>query len=329
MAKRYYVLLLCFFLVCLTAILLIFTHQNAPISFQPVEKYNIRIILKSSAPTPAFWRIVEQGVDVASKEFEVSCQVTAPKSEIDVEGQIKLVEEAIAQKPDAIVLAAADYDRLAGVCKKAVEQGIRLITVDSDVNYDKKSCFVGIDNYELGKKLAQQVDLLIGPEEQFGVIGHVSTVFTAIERRQGLLDNVRNADRRLADIQYCNSSEELAKQQTIEMLQKYPSIRCMVGLNESSAVGICKGLTELGLAGKIKVVACDSSTQLIQYMEMGTVQVFVVQNPFNMGYVSVKQAVRILQGKKIDPAFDTGSVVVTRENLYTQENQKLLFPFTN
>ena len=160
------------------------------------------------------------------------------------------------------------------------------------------------------------------------IIGCEAIIFSQ-ERRQGLLDNVRNADRRLADIQYCNSSEELAKQQTIEMLQKYPSIRCMVGLNESSAVGICKGLTELGLAGKIKVVACDSSTQLIQYMEMGTVQVFVVQNPFNMGYVSVKQAVRILQGKKIDPAFDTGSVVVTRENLYTQENQKLLFPFTN
>lgn len=52
----------------------------------------------------------------------------APPSEKKVDEQMELVEKAIHEKPDVIVLAAADYQRLAPLARKAKENGILLLT---------------------------------------------------------------------------------------------------------------------------------------------------------------------------------------------------------
>lgn len=330
MDKHHYTAILVTLIVCFLVLFSLFSVESRGIDEdKSPNQYNIKMILKAKANPPDFWRIVEQGAAVASKEYGVNCEVTGPAAEEDVDAQIKLVERAISQKPDAIILAAGDYEKLVPVCQKAYDAGIPLIMVDSDVDFSETKGLVGTDNYELGKKLAQQVDSLIGATDRFGVIGHVKNVTTAIEREKGLTENAKNSAARVAGISYCNGSVQLAKEQAKQMLLKNPDIKCMVGLNESSALGVAYALQDLKLGGKVKLVACDSSEEQIQFMEQGIIQAFVIQNPFNMGYISVKNTVDLLQKKEIPKFYDTKSVVVTKETLYTKENQKLLFPFTD
>lgn len=295
---------------------------------QNTKRYHIEVVLKARANPPDFWRIIEQGISLSAAEFAVDYTVTGPVQESDVDSQIQLVEQAIARQPDALILAAGDYDRLVPLCDKAIDAGIPVVIVDSDLASSRKSCFVGTDNYELGKKLAEQVEALIGPGEQFGVIGHVQNTSTAMGRIQGLLDGITFLDRRFAAIAYCEGSTGLAKAQTIEMLAQYPNIKCMVGLNESSALGICMAFEELQLTDEVSIVTCDSSVEQIQYMEKGVIQAFVMQNPFHMGYLSMQAAVNLLDGKRVDPVLNTGSILITRDDLRKKEYQKLLFPFT-
>ena len=54
----------------------------------------------------------------------------------------------------------------------------------------------------------------------------------------------------------------------------------------------------------------------------------MVQRPYNMGYLSVRAAVKHLQGKQVDPLVDTGSVLITKENMFERQYQELLFPFS-
>jgi len=293
------------------------------------KQYSIEVVVKSLNNSPVFWGVVEQGIRMGAEEFLVDCNVSGPANENDIDDQIQLVREAIARQPDALILAAGHYSRLAPLCEEAAQAGILVVMLDSDADTDQKICFVGTDNYELGKKLASLVDELILPGERFGVVGHVETTTTAIERSRGLLENVYNADERLADLAYCDGIMETARLQTIEMLAQHPDIRCMVGLNESSALGIANALVELGVAGEVKLVVCDNSEQQIHYMETGAIQAFVIQNPFNMGYLSMQAAVNALNGKHVDPVINTGSIIITREDMNRPENQKLLFPFTN
>lgn len=327
--KRSLVTLPVVLLLCLGGLLLFFAYENRMTNLeeQVPKPPRVQIILKARANPPDFWRVVEQGAVVAAAEFGLECQVSAPKEERDIEMQIALVREAIEKKPDAIILAAGDYDKLVPVCREVVDKGILLVTVDSDVNFSGRRCFVGTDNYEMGRKLAPLVDAAAGPGGKFGVISHVATTTTAIQREAGLMESLTDAGTRLSAIAYCESSEDLSRQKAIEMIEANPDIKCMVGLNESSALGVAYAVRDLGLSGKIPLIACDSSQKQIEFMEDGTIQAFVVQNPFSMGYLSVQTTAKILKGEAVPEVVYTESVLIQKQDLYKTENQKLLFPF--
>lgn len=330
MDKNNYMAVFVTLVVCLLVLFSLFSVESRAIdSSKPAGQYNIKMVLKAKSNTSDFWKTAAQGALVAAKEYGVNCDVTGPDQEGDVDKQISLLEEAVRQKPDAVILAAADYEKLAPVCKKAIDEGIRMIMIDSDVDLKQTSGLVATNNVDVGRKLAQEVDKLIGPNEKFGVVSFVKSSSTALDREKGLKENTVNARDRIVQVDYCNGSVQLARDQTVKMLRAHPEIRCMVGLNEYSALGVAYAVRDLHLEGKVKIVNCDSSVELIQRMEEGEIQAFVIQNPFNMGYISVKNAVSIIQKKDIPTFYDTKSVVVTRKTLYTTENQKLLFPFTD
>lgn len=327
MYKRHYLKVLIALLVSVVLLLIMFQYTAQQGPDRPSAR--IEILLKARQNPPDFWRVVEQGTTVAAEEFNVYCNVTAPKKESDIEGQIRLMEEAIARRPDAIILASCDYELLVPVCKKAVESGIVLVTMDSDVNYEGRSCFIGTDNYAMGKMLASIVDGEVAPDKKIGVMAHVEHTTTAVERRRGLVENLKDADTRLVALDYCDGSEELSRERTKAMLSAHPEIECMVGLNESSALGVTNAIVDLGKEGQISSIACDSSQKQIEFMERGVIQAFVVQNPFNMGYLSVQNTLRILRGEIVPPVIHTECTIIRKEDLYKKENQKLIFPFSN
>ena len=80
------------------------------------------------------------------------------------------------------------------------------------------------------------------------------------------------------------------------------------------------------MGGKVFVVGCDNSQRQIALLEQNIIQAIVIQRPFNMGYMAVQQAVRVAQGEEPEDFVEVACVLITRENMYTQENQKLLFP---
>ena len=90
--------------------------------------------------------------------------------------------------------------------------------------------------------------------------------------------------------------------------------------------GICLAIEELGLSKKIKVVGFDSSNVIIEALEKGIIEAILVQKPFNMGYLGVKVAVDLFDGKKVEQDIDTGYKLITADTLYDTENQKLLYP---
>ena len=62
-------------------------------------------------------------------------------------------------------------------------------------------------------------------------------------------------------------------------------------------------------------------------MEEGIFEIIVIQNPFKMGYLGIEAAVEILNGGKVEKHIDSGCELISNDSVYTEENQKLLFPF--
>ncbi len=96
--------------------------------------------------------------------------------------------------------------------------------------------------------------------------------------------------------------------------------------NESTTFGMLRALQDADLAGRVKLVGFDSSQQLVDAMRKGELHGLVLQDPFNMGYLSVKMLVGHLRGEAIDKRVDTGLTLVTPKNMDEPEVRRQLLP---
>jgi len=75
------------------------------------------------------------------------------------------------------------------------------------------------------------------------------------------------------------------------------------------------------------MLAFDSSIKQNELLANGVINGLVVQQPFNMGYTGVKRAVEVAKGKKLPDVEYIEFQYINKENMYEEENLKLIFPF--
>lgn len=292
------------------------------------KKFEIRVIVKKVDAD--FWTVVKMGTEAASKEFDVSVGFNGPKDEKDIDGQIKMVRDAIDNKVDAIVLAASDYTKLVDITEEAVSAKIPVIIIDSELKSDKIISFVGTDNVDAGKKLGETLVKDVGENCNVAVISFIKGTATSDQREEGLFKEIKKYPGiKVLTKEYCNSDENIAKQLTEKIIQKYPRINAVVCLNAYGTVGTARAVFASKQKDKIKIIGFDSTAEEISYMENDTVQALVIQNPFNMGYLGVKCAIDTIKNHPVPKRINTGAKVIDKNNMYLPENEKLVFPFTN
>lgn len=292
------------------------------------KKINIKVIVKMQEPT--FWAVVQMGAEAAGKEFNIIIDFDGPTYERDIDGQIGMVQEAIDEDVDALVLAASDYQKLVPITEKAIAAGIPAIIIDSNLNSEKIDSFIGTDNVDAGRKLGESLIDKVGQNCKIVVMSFVKGTATADQREEGFFDEISQYEGiEVIATLYCNSEERLAKRLTIQIVGENSQIDAFVCLNAYGTVGTAYAIDELGKAGEIKIIGFDSTPEEISFMEKGVIQSLVIQNPFNMGYLGVKHAVDAINNVKVPKTINTGSEVIDLENMYLPENQKLVFPFTN
>ena len=287
----------------------------------------VTLVLKTVTEVAEFWGTLLSGVEKAAEEYGVELKVLTSPREIDIDKQIELIRQVTADKPDVMILSAADYDRCAEATEEAIAAGIGVVAIDTDVNAAGRACFVGSNSYEIGLEMGRAMASYLPEGGKVAVIQHMLTTTTGIERTRGVLDALNEAGNiEILGSFCCDNSTEQAQTITTELLSADPEIRGFVCTNEVCNVGAANALVELGMGGRVYVVGCDNSQRQIQFLEQNIIQAIVTQRPFNMGYVAVQQAVRVANGEQTDDFVEVSCVLITRENMYTQENQKLLFP---
>lgn len=291
------------------------------------EQYSMICIPKTYDPTNDFWSVLVQGAEMAAEEYGVSLEIMSTEREDDWEGQNALIDEAIEKKPDAILLAAADYEATEPAARRIRESGIRLVIIDSGVRGEPEDTQVSTDNVQAGIRLGAMVKALLKEEGKIGVVSFVPGALSAIDREKGLRVGISDAESRIAEVFYCDSDYDRAYEGTRAMLKQHPDITVLAALNQYAAVGAAMAVSDLGLTGKVSLVGIDSSMKQIQYLEQGALDAIVIQKPFSIGYLGVEKAVMLLEGEPVEAEYDSGSMLITKDNMYIGMNQRLLFPF--
>lgn len=316
-------------IIAVAAALLVFIVTRPAVwsFFEPTGNEEIYVVLKTTGPHMEFWQIVRAGIREAATEFDVEPKIVGPQLEKNVDRQIAILSGVIEQRPDAILLAASDYNRLVPLAERAARNGITVVTLDSALNSDVPVSFVATDNVAAGRKAGREIDRLVPRDRPIAVISHIEGVATAIDREQGVRQALADRPKSLIlGTFYSQNDLERAYEIASRLVSEYPDLGGIVALNENSTVGTGRALRDLGAAGRVKLVGFDNSKEEIEFLEDGVLQALVVQKPFNMGYLGIRTLVQATRGQNVAPVIHTDAVLVRQENMFTEENQKLLFP---
>jgi len=289
------------------------------------DSYTIPVIVKST--NSEYWETVKVGAEDAADEFGAEVNYQGPASETDVDKQVTTVENAVTSDSDAIVLAASDPESLVPPVKMADEADIPVVLIDSGVNEDLGKSFVATDNEKAAAKAAKEMAESIDEEGKIAIVNFVAGASTAIDRENGFKEEIEKyPDVEIVNTFYSDADKSEALNITENILTSTPDIKGIFGANEPSAAGVARAVQSAGKEDDITVIGFDSSDEEIELIEEGVMDGIVVQDPYEIGYKGVEQAVKAIEGEEVEKNVDTGSIYVNEDNLEDEEIRELLYP---
>ncbi len=297
------------------------------------EGKKLRIAVVPKGTNHTFWKTVQAGATKASGELGVELLWKGPVGEGDREGQIKVVENFVSQGVDAIAVAPLDDVALVRPVKEAAADGIKVVIWDSGLDDSGKEfygCFVATDNFAAGVKCGKKLaELLDGKGKAIMLRYEVGSASTK-NREEGFLKGLGEAGPEieiLSSDQFSGGTVEKAQEASNNLLNQFGDrVDGIFTPNESSTEGMLLAMKTAGIDGKVKFVGFDVNAALLAGIEQGQLHATAVQDPFTMGQLAVRNAVALVKGEEVEAVVDTGSVILTKENLSDDAVQELVKP---
>ena len=279
------------------------------------EEIKPKIVLVSHVYGNPYWTQVRLGAEKAAMERGVIIDFQGPDNP-SVEESVKLIKMAYAAKVSGIITYVQHEAYYMDIINKVIEDGIPLITIDSDAENSKRLAYVGTDNVEAGRVGGMEMVRQIGTEGKVAIIMGGKNVKNQIERVEGFKSYIdSNSNIAIVAVESSDSYLLEAELAAKKILNQYPDIKGLFCTSALDGVGAAKAVKSLGLAGKVKIVCFDDLPETLDNIEEGLITSTVVQKPFDMGYKAVNIIVDNIEGKKTKGLFITDVQVVDKENL--------------
>ncbi len=300
------------------------------------NKLTIAVIPKGT--THEFWKSIHAGTLKAARELsaqgtDIEVIWKGPLREDDREQQIQVVEGFSSQGVNGIVLAPLDNRALVRPVEEAKRAGVPTVIIDSALESNEIVSFVATDNRKGGTLAADKMGELLGGKGKVLVLRYQEGSASTQDREDGFIEELKKkypGVELISSDQYAGATRDTAKRASENLLNRFgDEVQGIFTPNESSTAGMLLALQDIGKAGKITFIGFDTSETFTEAMRNKQLQGFVVQNPFNMGYLGVRTMVEHLQGKPVEKRIDTGVTLVTADNVNSPEIQTLLHPPLN
>jgi ribose transport system substrate-binding protein len=281
-----------------------------------------------------FWKTVHAGAEMAGAELNVEILWKGALKEDDREAQIGVVENIITRKADGIVLAPLDDAALRKPVDEAIGSGIPVVIFDSGLQGENYISYVATDNFKAGQLAGQYMTKLLGGKGKVAVLRYAEGSDSTTKREDGFLDALQTVDgiEIVTSNQYAGVTTESALKAAENLLARFGGMSGDLQIDgifcatEPTTLGILRALENAGYAGKVRFVGFDSSEKMLTALQAGELDGFVVQNPMKIGYLAVKTLVQHLRGEEVPRRIDTGSILITKQNLNEPEIHELLNP---
>jgi ribose transport system substrate-binding protein len=298
------------------------------------KKFTVALI--PGLTTDAFYITMRKGAQDAADALGVTL-VFQGAPDFNPVTQVPVLDAVIARKPDAILIAPTDKTQLVQPLKKAADAGIPVITVDTFIgtghyqtgagDADFPLSYIASDNVLGGRIAARALAKSIGDSGKVYVSNVKPGISTTDQREEGFKEEIKENHPKITvlETQFNDDDANKAASQLQGMLARNSDLKGVFGANLFSALGAANGVKQAGGSGKIKVVAFDAPTSIVDNINSGLVDLAIAQHPAEIGYYGVMSAYAHLTGHSLPVNIGTGFTVIDKSNLSDPQVKKFIY----
>ena len=276
-----------------------------------------------------YWKTAIAGFQKAAAQYDVTAKIDGPTN-YDAQAQLKDLHDAIATHPMGILVSVSDPALLQPEIDSAIDQGIPVITIDSDAPHSHRLYFIGTNNLEAGRLGGQRVVNKLG--------GKGNVVFFSMPGQPNLderLKGYRDAFEAHPGIKIMDvfnikgdSGNAFDKTQQYLALTGPAKIDAFVCLEASAGKDVGEVLKREKATDRL-LIAMDVDPDTLNLIKEGVINATIAQKPFTMGFYGLKALDEIYHypPKKLSPDYtqdtfspfpvfvDTGTAEVDKNNV--------------
>jgi len=270
------------------------------------KKFNIVTVVKISGIQ--WFNRMEEGVKKFAADTGNNAYQVGP-AKADAQLQVQLLEDAIAQKVDAIAVVPFSPEALEPVLKKARDAGIKVISHEASTIQNVDWDIEAFKNAAYGEHFMKSLGECMGGKGEYAVFvgsltskSHNQWVDAAIAYQKANFPDMKMVGSK----NETNDDQQQAYAKTQELLRAFPNVRGFEGSASTDVAGIGLALEERGMGKDTCVVGTSLPSIATQYLDTGSVDMISFWDPSLAGYAMNKVAVMLLDGKEPTDGMDLG-----------------------
>ncbi len=290
---------------------------------------DVRIALIAKANASDYWTAVKDGAMQAGTDLGVQVTFNGPDTESEGDKQLNMLQSAVTDAPAGIGFAPQDgaQDGAPAILDQAKEASIPVVAFDTPVqNSDVPIATIASDNKGIGALAAQHMVELTGGKGDIAIVAH-GLVGTAVDRQTGFQEYIeQNAPgMKIVDIQNGESDPAKSRDKAQSILQAHPDLVGFFGTDDDSVIACGSEVKAKNLGSQVKVIGVDASVDEIAMVQDGDITGAVTQNPYNIGYQTVKVLLDASKGTMpTEKNIVSDSVWYTKDNMSDPEVKQVL-----
>ena len=234
------------------------------------------------------------------------------------EAQITMINELVAQGVDSIAIAGNDYDALQPALKAAMSKGIKVSSLDANVNKDSRLTFVNQAGIaEIGQTLMDAVLDIAGGEGEWAILSATSQATNQnawIDSMKKVMGESKYSKLKLVEVAYGDDEYQKSVDQTQALLQNYPNLKVICAPTTVGIMAAAKVIQDKKLAGKVKLTGLGLPSEMADYIgtdEKHACPYMYLWNPIDVGRLSAYTSMALVAGDikgKADEKFKAGDM---------------------
>lgn len=224
-------------------------------------------------------------------------------TQTEIERQIVLIDELIAQGVDALVVVPIDSKALVAPVARAVRKGITVVNID--IRLDEalletegiSLTYVGPDNLSAARTVGNALATRLQPGDEVLLIEGLPVAENAQQRKAGFMEAIAAAGLTLAGSAPANWETKTAEEVFAGLYASHPKTKAVFCCNDAMALGVINVLKREGMPpGQIPVIGFDNDETMQPLLQEGWLLATIDAYGSQMAVQGIEYALQIMDG---------------------------------